>query len=158
LKTVIHSSLCEWYNPLYLSDKRRYVAGHMMPQLKDVVTQRFSATASGKRVSGKCRSPELLTWLYNESPVKAEVVVNDRWGGDTRHKYGGYWTTECTPGMAETSNAFGREPRPGLQLRSQSDLTVTQRCGPIQDSYLGILTARATSKQGRVPNPGEISL
>jgi alpha-L-fucosidase len=28
------------------------------------------------------------------------VVVNDRWGKDTRHKHGGYWTTEYTPGMS----------------------------------------------------------
>ena len=45
-------------------------------------------------------SPEMLAWLYNESPVKDEVVVNDRWGKDTRHKHGGYWTTEYTPGMS----------------------------------------------------------
>jgi alpha-L-fucosidase len=32
--------------------------------------------------------------------VKDEVVINDRWGSDTRHKHGGYWTTEYTPGMA----------------------------------------------------------
>ena len=40
------------------------------------------------------RAPELLAWLFNESPVKDEVVVNDRWGKDTRHKHGGYYTTE----------------------------------------------------------------
>jgi alpha-L-fucosidase len=26
-------------------------------------------------------------------------VINDRWGKDTRHKHGGYWTTEYTSGM-----------------------------------------------------------
>jgi hypothetical protein len=36
---------------------------------------------------------------YNESPSKDEVIVNDRWGKDSRHKHGGYWTTEYTPGM-----------------------------------------------------------
>ena len=34
----IYYSLYEWYNPLWLSDKKRYVAEHMMPQFKDVVT------------------------------------------------------------------------------------------------------------------------
>src|SRR5260370_20861524 len=43
---------------------------------------------------------ELLAWLFNESPVKDEVVVDDRWGSDTRHKHGGYWTTEYTAGMS----------------------------------------------------------
>jgi alpha-L-fucosidase len=32
--------------------------------------------------------------------VKDYVVINDRWGSDTKHKHGGYWTTEYTPGMS----------------------------------------------------------
>ena len=35
----IYYSLYEWYNPLWLTDKPRYVAEHMMPQFKDVVTR-----------------------------------------------------------------------------------------------------------------------
>ena len=27
-------------------------------------------------------------------------MINDRWGSDTRHKHGGYWTTEYTAGMS----------------------------------------------------------
>jgi len=50
--------------------------------------------------SADWHSAELLAWLYNESPVKDEVVVDDRWGSDTRHKHGGYWTTEYTAGMS----------------------------------------------------------
>jgi hypothetical protein len=50
--------------------------------------------------SADWRSPELLAWLFNDSPVKDKVVVNDRWGKDTRHKHGGYWTTEYTAGMS----------------------------------------------------------
>lgn len=41
-----------------------------------------------------------MAWLLNESPVKEDVVINDRWGKDSRHKHGGYWTTEYTPGMS----------------------------------------------------------
>ena len=44
--------------------------------------------------------PELLAWLFNESPVQDEVVIDDRWGKDTRHKHGGYYTTEYTAGMS----------------------------------------------------------
>ena len=44
-------SLYEWYNPLWLTDKPTYVAEHMNPQFKDVVTRYkpsiISATASG---------------------------------------------------------------------------------------------------------------
>ena len=35
-----------------------------------------------------------LAWLYNESPVKQTVVVNDRWGKETCSKHGGYYSTE----------------------------------------------------------------
>jgi alpha-L-fucosidase len=106
----IYYSLYEWYNPLYLADKTRYVAEHMMPQFKDVVTRYKPAIifSDGEwdMTSDKWRSPELLAWLYNESPVKNEIVVDDRWGSETRHKHGGYWTTEYTPGMAETTHAW----------------------------------------------------
>lgn len=34
------------------------------------------------------KTPELLAWLYNENPVKDEIVVNDRLGRETlcRHR------------------------------------------------------------------------
>lgn len=37
-------------------------------------------------------SLNFLAWLYNDSPVKDTIVVNDRWGGDTLCKHGGYLT------------------------------------------------------------------
>ena len=57
--------------------------------------------------SADWRSPELLAWLFNESPVSDEVVIDDRWGKDTRHKHGGYYTTEYTAGM-QTAAIPGR--------------------------------------------------
>ena len=48
----------------------------------------------------------MLAWLLNESAVKDEVVINDRWGKDSRHKHGGYWTTEYTPGMSGMEHAW----------------------------------------------------
>lgn len=104
LKMGIYYSLYEWYNPLYLSDKKRYVNEHMFPQFKDVVTRYqpsiIFSDGEWEMTSSQWRSPELLAWLFNESPVKNEVVIDDRWGKDTRHKHGGYWTTEYTPGMS----------------------------------------------------------
>ena len=32
-------SLYEWYNPLWTSDRKKYVAEHMTPQFKDLVTR-----------------------------------------------------------------------------------------------------------------------
>jgi len=104
LRMGIYYSLYEWYNPLYLSDKPRYVAEHMMPQFKDVVTRYqpsiIFSDGEWDLPSSEWRSPELLAWLFNESPVKDSVVINDRWGKETKHKHGGYWTTEYTPGMS----------------------------------------------------------
>lgn len=110
LKAGIYFSLYEWYNPLWLTDKPRYIAEHMTPQFKDVVTRYkpsiIFSDGEWELPSSEWHSAELLAWLYNESPVKDEVIVNDRWGKETRHKHGGYWTTEYTPGMADSNRAW----------------------------------------------------
>jgi alpha-L-fucosidase len=106
----IYYSLYEWYNPLWLSDKPRYVAEHMHPQFKDVVTRYkpsiIFSDGEWDLTSAEWRSPELLAWLFNESPAKGEVVVDDRWGKDTRHKHGGYFTTEYTAGMSDINHPW----------------------------------------------------
>ncbi|MDX2149772.1 MAG: alpha-L-fucosidase [Bryobacteraceae bacterium] len=103
-------SLYEWFNPLWLNDKPKYIREHMTPQFKDLVTRYQPALifSDGEwdLPSAEWKSPELLAWLFNESAVKNEVVVNDRWGKDSRHKHGGYWTTEYTPGMAGTDHPW----------------------------------------------------
>ena len=110
LRMGFYFSLYEWYNPLWLSDKARYVSEHLFPQFKDVVTRYepsiIFSDGEWDLTSAEWRSPELLAWLFNESAVKDEVVVNDRWGKDSRHKHGGYWTTEYTPGMADTGHPW----------------------------------------------------
>jgi alpha-L-fucosidase len=110
LKMGFYYSLYEWYNPLWLADKPRFVREHLFPQFKDVVTRYepsiIFSDGEWDLPSAEWRSPELLAWLFNESKVKDEVVVNDRWGKETRHKHGGYWTTEYTPGMAGTDHPW----------------------------------------------------
>ena len=90
-------SLYEWYNPVWLSDRPRYIREHMTPQFKDLVTRYkpsiIFADGEWDLPSSEWKSPELLAWLFNESPVKDDVVINDRWGKDSRHKHGGYWTS-----------------------------------------------------------------
>jgi len=106
----IYYSLYEWYNPLWLSDRKRYVAEHLFPQFKDVVTHAkpsiIFSDGEWEMNSDEWRSPELLAWLFNESPVRDEVVIDHRWGKDTRHKHGGYYTTEYTSGMQAASHPW----------------------------------------------------
>ena len=110
LKMGFYYSLYEWYNPLWLEDKPRYVAQHMHPQFKDAVTRYkpsiIFSDGEWEMSSAEWRSPELLAWLFNDSPVKDEVVIDDRWGKDTRHKHGGYYTTEYTAGMSDMSHPW----------------------------------------------------
>jgi alpha-L-fucosidase len=104
LRMGYYYSLYEWYNPVWLADKPRYIRDHMIPQFKDLVTRYkpsvIFSDGEWDLPSSEWRSPELLAWLFNESAVKDDVVINDRWGKDSRHKHGGYWTTEYTPGMS----------------------------------------------------------
>ncbi len=98
LKMGFYYSLYEWYNPVYRSDVDRYVAEHMLPQLKDLVVRYrpalIFADGEWEHPSSTWRSEEFLAWLFNESPCREEVVVNDRWGKETRTRHGGYYTTE----------------------------------------------------------------
>jgi alpha-L-fucosidase len=110
LRMGFYYSLYEWYNPLWLADRDLYVEKHMIPQFKDVVTRYKPAIifSDGEwdMPSANWRSEGLLAWLYNESPVKDEVIVNDRWGKETRHKNGGYYTTEYGAGMPDASHPW----------------------------------------------------
>ena len=91
-------SLYEWFNPLYQSDLNKYVDNHMIPQMKDLVTRYTPdilwTDGEWDKPSKEWKSEEFLAWLYNESPVKQNIVVNDRWGSETRSRHGGIYTTE----------------------------------------------------------------
>jgi alpha-L-fucosidase len=106
----IYYSLYEWYNPLWLTDKARYVREHMTPQFKDVVNHAtpdiIFSDGEWELTSSEWHSEELLAWLYNDSPVAGNVVIDDRWGKDTRHKHGGYYTTEYTSGMQASAHPW----------------------------------------------------
>ena len=106
----IYYSLYEWYNPLWLADRKRYAIEHMHPQFKDAVTHLkpsiIFSDGEWDMTSEEWRSPELLAWLFNESPVRDEIVIDDRWGKDTRHKHGGYYTTEYTSGMQQAAHPW----------------------------------------------------
>ncbi len=110
LKMGFYYSLYEWFHPLWLTDKDRYIREHMIPQFKDVVSnyQPSVIFSDGEwdLEHERWRSTELLSWLFNESPSRDEVVINDRWGKGIRHQHGGYYTTEYGAGMADDSHAW----------------------------------------------------
>lgn len=110
LKMGFYYSLYEWFNPLWLTDRDRYIREHMAPQFKDVVTKyRPSLIFSDGEWDlehERWGSTELLAWLFNQAPSRDEVVINDRWGKGIRHEHGGYYTTEYGAGMADGSHPW----------------------------------------------------
>lgn len=101
-------SLYEWYNPVFRNDVDRYVDQRMLPQLKDLVCRyepdMVWTDGEWDYTSSTWRSTEFLAWLYNESPVREHVVVNDRWGCETRGRHGGFYTTEYDLSGAQADN------------------------------------------------------
>ena len=98
LKMGMYYSLYEWYHPWWLNDRERFVDEHFHPQFKDLVERYQPDVLWGDgewgMTSDKWKTEELMSWLYNESSVKDKILINDRWGQETRHKHGGYFTTE----------------------------------------------------------------
>ncbi len=95
----LYYSLLEWAHPLYSpATIDKWVDTHMIPQMKELVNnyqpEVIFADGEWDYDSKTLKSEEFLAWLYNESPVKESVVVNDRWGKETRSKHGDYYTTE----------------------------------------------------------------
>jgi alpha-L-fucosidase len=118
IRMGFYYSLYEWYNPLWLTDKQKFVSEHLHPQFKDAVTRYkpsiIFSDGEWELPSDQWRSPELLAWLFNDSPCKDEVVIDDRWGKETRHKDGGYFTTEYTAGLDSGTHPWEESRGMGL--------------------------------------------
>lgn len=112
-------SLYEWFNPQYHNDLPGYVKEHMIPQMKDLITRYepdvLWTDGEWEHSSKDWESESFLAWLYNDSPVKEKVVVNDRWGSDTRSKHGGIYTTEYN--LINDKEATGEIPHPVEECR-----------------------------------------
>lgn len=98
LKMGIYYSIYEWRNPLYIKGElEKYALEFFHPKFKEVVSKYkppvIFLDGEWEHTYKTWHSEELANWLYTESPVRDEVVVNDRWGG-TRSQYGDYYSSE----------------------------------------------------------------
>ncbi len=103
VRAGMYYSLYEWFNPLWQSDKDKFVKEHTWPQMKDLINNYqpdvFWTDGDWDVTAETWKSQEFLAWLYNESPVKNKIVVNDRWGSGIRFKHAGIYTPEYQPDL-----------------------------------------------------------
>jgi len=162
-------SLYEWFNPLYREDVNLYVEQHMLPQMKDLVMRYepdvFWTDGEWDHASSTWKSTEFLSWLFHESPVKDRVVVNDRWGSDTRGIHGGFYTTEynlvndreVTEGMEHPweecrgiGTSFGYNRNEGLENYSSSRALIHLLIDKVSKGGNLLLNVGPTA-DGRIP-------
>jgi alpha-L-fucosidase len=103
VRAGMYYSLYEWFNPLWRSDPKKYAAEHVWPQMKELINNYqpdvFWTDGDWDAPAETWKSQEFLTWLFNESPVKNKVIVNDRWGSGVRFNHGGIYTPEYQPDL-----------------------------------------------------------
>jgi len=98
----LYHSVFEWFNPLYRgSNPEQYVDQKLIPDLHQIVTDYapdvLLMDGEWEHPSDFWKTRDFLAWLFNESPIKDTVVVDDRWGSETRGKHGGVFV--CENGM-----------------------------------------------------------
>ena len=113
LRAGFYYSIGEFNHPLYRAARTnaaelpRFVREHLQPQLREAV-KRYAP--SMLYFDGEWEFPadsfemrDFLAWLYNDSPCKDDVVVNDRFGAGSRGKHGGVYSSEA--GVNESGTA-----------------------------------------------------
>jgi alpha-L-fucosidase len=114
LKMGIYYSLYEWYHPLWMSERETFVSDWLFPKFKEVVSAYkpwfIFLDGEWEQDYKAWKSEELAYWLYNESPVKNTVVVNDRWG-QCRGIWGDVYESEYGGGKYTTPNHPWQEDR-----------------------------------------------
>jgi len=100
----LYHSLFEWYHPLYLQDKANnwnttdFVDQVTMPELYEIVNnykpEVIFSDGDWEAPDSYWKSKDFLAWLYNESPVKDVIAVNDRWGAGDSCNHGGYYSCD----------------------------------------------------------------
>jgi len=109
----VYHSLYEWYNPMYLMDKKNkfttdhFIKSKMMPEMLELVKQYepevIWSDGDWEASDAYFGSKEFLAWLFNDSPVRDTVVVNDRWGKGIPCEHGSFYTCQdrYNPGVLQ---------------------------------------------------------
>lgn len=168
----LYYSLMEWFHPLYMSDKakgfktQQFVDRKVWPELRELVLRYqpevLWTDGEWEALDTYWRSVEFLTWLYNESPVKDSVVVNDRWGNQTRGIDGGVWTggDNYNPGTLQThkfenamqSDVYSWRHRPdGTLYEYRSNAQVIQQLVSTISCNGNFLLNVGPTKYGTIP-------
>ncbi|XP_063986522.1 plasma alpha-L-fucosidase-like [Diachasmimorpha longicaudata] len=102
LRFGLYHSFFEWYNPLYLEDKSnnftsdKFMQSKVIPEMHEIVEKYkpevFWSDGDGGTSEEYWKSKEFIAYLYNDSPVRDTVVVNDRWGTGTNCKHGDFYS------------------------------------------------------------------
>lgn len=98
----LYHSLFEWYHPLYVRDREAgfnttdFVRTKVLPEMRELI-ERYAPSvlwSDGDWEPGPeyWNATDFLAWLYNDSPVRQDVVTNDRWGSGTLCRHGDFYT------------------------------------------------------------------
>jgi len=96
LRYGLYHSLLEWYHPLYIADQAsgttEFVDNKVYPEMVELVNTYkpdiLWSDGEWDMPDTYWKSTKFLAWLYNESPVKDEILTNDRWGSNVTCYHG----------------------------------------------------------------------
>lgn len=107
MKFGVYHGMMDVLDPIFNDDLQnkhktnKFVVQKTTPQLHELISkykpELIWSDADYFAPDTYWNSTNFLAWLYNDSPVKDTVVVNDRWGKGTKCKHGGYLT--CKDGF-----------------------------------------------------------
>ncbi|XP_053377084.1 alpha-L-fucosidase-like isoform X2 [Mercenaria mercenaria] len=98
----LYHSQYEWFNPLWLQDKadnfttQDFVKFKTLPEWYEIVNKYKPdivwSDGDWEATDEYWQAKKFIAWLYNDSPVKDKVVINDRWGYGIGCQHGGFYT------------------------------------------------------------------
>uniref|UniRef100_A0A1I8EQQ9 Putative alpha-L-fucosidase n=1 Tax=Wuchereria bancrofti TaxID=6293 RepID=A0A1I8EQQ9_WUCBA len=94
----LYFSQYEWFNRYYINDRKYSTDNYYVsyPQMLEIVRKYepeiIWSDGDWEMSDDYWKSKEFIAWLYNSSPVRNTVVVNDRWGKGISGKHGGFLT------------------------------------------------------------------